>query len=146
MKNLIIKNKKGYSMGGWTEGILLSMLIVMILGIVIGGFNVMYGKDNQIGLGTNTSKDYIAYQSTLEREIAGGEAVFDAKSGLTLKSSWGIITAGINIIWDFLTGGWIETIIIKMMKLPAQVALIFRILYFLSIGFIILKILFKVRP
>ena len=144
MKQLM-RDKGGYSMGGWTEGILLSILAVMVLGLIVSGFNNMYGNDNEIGLGTNATDDYVTYQSTLETEIGGGEAEFSASEGLTLKSSWGVIKAGISIIWDFLTGGWIETVIIKMMKLPAEVALIFRILYFLSIGFIILKILFKVR-
>jgi len=141
----ILKNKKAYSLGGWSEGILLSILVVMVLGIIIGGMNVKYGEDHQIGLGGNTTKNaFIDYQSTLEREISGGEAVFDAQSGLTLKSSWGIIKAGITIIWDFFTGGWIETIVSYMM-LPSAVAIIFRLLYFLSIGYIILKILFKVK-
>ena len=141
----LIRNKEGYSLGGWSEGILFSILLVMVLGIVIGGMNLKYGENNQIGLGGNTTESaFVDYQSTLEREISGGEAVFNAQSGLTLKSSWGIIKSGITIIWDFFTGGWIETIVLYM-KLPAQVAIIFRLLYFLSIGYIILKILFKVK-
>ena len=141
----LIKDKRGYSLGGWSEGILLSILAVMILGIIIGGMNLKYSQNNQLGLGGNTTESaFVDYQSTLEREISGGEAVFDAQSGLTLKSSWGIIKSGITIIWDFFTGGWIETIV-AYMKLPTQVALIFRLLYFLSIGYIILKILFKVK-
>jgi len=143
---MLIKNKKGVTMSSWTEGILFSLLIVLILGIVVGGFNVMYGEDNQLGLGGNTTESAFAdYQGTLESEIRGGEAEFDSTSGMTLKSSWGIIKSATGIIWDFLTGGWIETIVMYM-KLPSEVALVFRILYFLSIGFIILKILFKVKP
>lgn len=142
----LIKNKRGYSLGGWNEGILLSILVVMILGIIIGGMNVKYNQDNQLGLGGNVTEDaFINYQSTLEREITGGEANFDSNSGLTLKSSWGIIKSGMDIIWGFLTGGWIETISTDYMKLPPAVAMILRLLYFLSVGYIILKILFKVK-
>jgi hypothetical protein len=138
-------NKKAYSLSGWTEGILLSVLIVMILGIVIQNMNGMYTENHQIGLGTNTTKDaMVNYQGTLQSQIKGGEVEFSADQGLTLKSSWGILSSGINIVWDFLTGGWIETIVLYM-KLPVEVALIFRILYFLSIGFIVLWILFKVK-
>ena len=141
-----MKNKKGYSLSGWTEGILLSVLIVLILAGIITNMNGMYNQDHQIGLGTNTTKNaYVDYQDTLQSQIASGEAEFSADQGLTLKSSWGILKSGVNIIWNFITGGWIETIVFYM-KLPAEVALIFRILYFLSIGFIILWILFKVKP
>lgn len=142
----ILKDKRGYSLSGWTEGILLATLFVIILGGVIINMNGMYNKDHQIGLGTNTTKDaYVNYQDTLQSQIGGGEAEFSANQGLTLKSSWGILKSGVNIVWDFLTGGWIETIVFYM-KAPAEVAVIFRILYFLSIGFIVLWILFKVKP
>lgn len=141
----IIKNKRGYSMGGWTEGILLSILIVSLLVIVIGGLNSQYGKNNQIGLGGNTTQQaFVDYQETLDREIGGGEVEFSANQGLTLKSSWGIIKSVFSIILGFLTGSWVSTIVLYM-KLPMIVAITFRILYFVSLGFIILKILFKVK-
>lgn len=144
MRN-IIKNKKAYSMSGWTEGILFSVLFVMILGIAFAGMNASYGKSYSIGLDTNATQEaFIQYQDTIDSQIGSGEADFTSASGLTLKSSWGIITSGTSIIWSFLTGGWIETIV-GYMNLPPEVGLIFRILYFLSIGFIILKILFKVK-
>jgi len=139
------KNKKGYSMSGWTEGILFSVLFVLILGIVIAGMNVSYGESYSIGLNTNATQEaFTQYQDTIDAQIGSGDADFTSASGLTLKSSWGIIKSGTSIIWSFLTGGWIE-IIVGYMNLPPEVALIFRILYFLSIGFIILKILFKVK-
>jgi len=141
----LIKNKKGYSLSGWTEGILFSVLFVLLLGIVISGMNAGYSKSYDVGLNTNsTQQAFEDYQSTLDTQIGSGEADFTSSSGLTLKSSWGIIKSGTGIIWSFLTGGWIETIV-GYMRAPPVLALIFRILYFLSIGFIVLKILFKVK-
>lgn len=140
-------NKKGASLAGWTEGILLSLLIVSAFALVISDMNGLYSQGYQVGLGTNTtSSEYITYQDTLEEQVMGGEAVFDASQGLTLKSSWGMLKGGITIAWNFITGGWIETIVIVYMGLPAVVATTFRLLYFLSLGYIILKILFKVKP
>jgi len=142
-----IKDKRGYSLSGWVEGILFSILFVALLTIVIGGMNVKYGQDNQIGIGANTTESaLINYQETLETQTKEGEATFTSTEGLTLKSSWGMIKNIIVIIWDFLTGGWIETIIINFMKLPMIVAVIFRVLYFISLGLIILTILFKIKP
>lgn len=139
-------NKKGATLTGWTEGILLSLLFVIILAGVIGNFNVIYNQSHQIGLGTNTTEMAMRdYEDTLQSQVEGGEVDFNSQTGITLKSSWGIIKQSVNIIWNFITGGWIEQTV-EMMKLPVYVAVIFRILYFLSLGFIILKILFKVRP
>jgi len=142
----ILKNKKGYSLSGWVEGILLALLVVTLLGLFIGGFNGLYDKNHDIGLGGNsTTEAFIDYQESLESEITQGEAEFTSDEGLTLKSTWAILKSLGTIVWDFLTGGWIETAT-NYMKLPVQVGLIFRILYFVSIGLIILYLLLKVKP
>lgn len=142
-----MKNKKGVTLFGWTESILLSILVVLLIVAIIGSMNVKYGQDNQLGLGGNsTLSAYANYQSTLEDEIKGGEADFSSGSGLTLKSSWNIVKTSGSITWDFITGVWIKTIVIDYMGLPQEVATVFQILYFLSVGFIILRILFKITP
>jgi hypothetical protein len=134
------------SLSGWTEGILFSILIVILFGSIVGSMNYMYGKNNEVGLGTNTTSDNFAdYQGSLATQTEGGEVQFTT-DGLSLKSSWNIIKSIVTTIWNFITGGWIETIVVQYMQLPSVVAVTFRMLYFLSIGFIILKILFKVRP
>lgn len=139
-------NKKGYSMSSWTEGIILSLLIVIMFGFVVSGMNSLYGENYSIGLGTNASNDdFVAYQSTLQNEITTGEAEFDASQGLTLKSSWGILKNISSIIWNFITGGWIETITTDWIGLPAIFGSMFRMLYFISLGLIILYLLFKVE-
>lgn len=145
MKNLF-KNKKGYSLSGWVEGILFSILFVGIIVMIIGGMNLKYGKDYQVGLGGNTTESaLIDYQGTLQTQTEEGEATFTSVEGLTLKSSWGMVKGIIVIVWDFITGGWIETIV-SYMLLPPLVGRIIRILYFISLGLITLTILFKVKP
>lgn len=135
------------SLSGWTEGILLSIAFVLILGLVITNFNGMYNKNNQLGLGTNsTVSDFEQYQNTGGNQIIGGEADFDSASGITLKSSWGITKEAFRIVGDFLTGGWIESVF-NMMNLgeAGQIwAKYIRILYVLSLIFAVLYILFKV--
>ena len=134
------------SLSGWSEGILLSVLLVLMIGVVVGNLNLMYSQDYQTGLGANaTQTAFTNYQDTLESEIKSGEADFSSSSGLTIKSSWNIIKTGGTIIWDFFTGGWIEKSF-SYMRIHPNVALIVRILYFLSMGYIILKLLFKVKP
>jgi hypothetical protein len=142
----MIKNKKAYSLSAWTEGILLSVLFVAVFAGVIGEMNGLYHKDYQVGLGTNSTKDdFSSYQGTIQSQITSGEAEFSADQGLTLKSSWGILKTGVSIVWNFITGGWIEEVC-SYMSLPTEVGLYLRILYFLSVGFIVLWILFKVKP
>lgn len=141
-------NKKAQTLQGWSEGIIIAVLFVIIFGVIIAGMNGLYSKEHTIvGLETGGIEDALeSYQEGVEEKYRGGEASFLAQVGLTLKTSWDIIFSTMNLIWRFLTGGWIETITTDYMKLPVAVGLFFRMLYFLSVGFIVLKILFKVKP
>lgn len=131
----------------WTEGILLSIAVVLIMALIVGGFNGMYGKNNQIGLGTNsTTNDFVEYQNTADGLIKGGEADFNSNDGITLRSSWGITKQVYNIVGSFITGGWIEQVFNYMSLGEAgQIfAKYLRIIWFISLVFAILYILFKV--
>jgi len=136
------------NVSGWTEGILLSLAFVTILGIVIAGFNLSYNKNYSLGLTDNTTEQlFVDYQDTAEQQIKGGEVEFDATQGITLKSSYGLMTDVINIAWTFLSGGWIEKLA-AMWGLGAAgmvIARALRIIYFLSLVFALLYALFKIK-
>lgn len=135
------------SLSGWSEGILLSLAFVIVLGLIVTNFNGLYEKDHQIGLGTNTTANqFVDYQGTASEQIRGGEADFDSLSGITLKSSWGITKEVFNIVGSFITGGWIEQIFeySNAGEAGQTLAKYFRVLWFLSLIFAILYILFKV--
>lgn len=135
------------SLSGWMEGILLSLAFVLVLGLVVTNFNGLYDKDNQIGLGTNsTANALIGYQDTAGGLITGGEADFDSGSGITLRSSWGITKEAFSIVGSFLTGGWIEQVVymINLGEAGQIWAKYLRVLWVLSLIFAILYILFKV--
>ena len=133
---------------GWTEGILFSIAFVLILTLVVTNFNGIYDQDNQIGLGTNsTANEFINYQDTAGSQITGGEVDFESASGITLKSSWGVVKNIFSIVSNFLTGGWIEDIF-TMTNLgeAGQIwAKYLRIVYVISLILAILYILFKVK-
>jgi len=136
------------SVSNWTEGILLSLAFVGILGFVVGSFNVMYGERYNVGLSDNAGTEalFIEYQDTAQTQIEGGEAEFDAEQGITLKSSWGLVKDVIGILWNFLSGGWIEDVIslFKLGEAGTILAKTLRIIYFLSLVFAVLYALFKV--
>jgi hypothetical protein len=133
-------------MSGWFEGAIFALMFVLVLTGIVVIFNLDYGKSNSVGLLTNdTMNDLIGYQTTAQNEIGSGEASFTSAAGMTLSSSWTLLKAAINIIWNFITGEWLE-IVCTYMHLPSVVALLLRILYSLSMVWIIIKILFKVAP
>jgi len=148
MRNLI-KDKRGFSLSGWTEVALLSTLFMLLIVIVIANFNVTYEQnhDGTFGLSnhlTTTEGDLSSYQDTLQQSVKQGQAS-STGLGLSLTTTWNIISSGATIMWNFLTGGFIEQIA-GMMRLPVIVGRILRILFVLSIGFIILKLVLRIKP
>lgn len=133
---------------GWTEGILLTIATVLVIGLIITNFNGLYEKDYELGLGTNTTaQDFIKYQDDASREVEGGTATFQSDAGLTLSSSWGITKQVFKIVGAFITGGFIEDIFLMAnLGEAGQIwATYLRVLWFLSLIFGILYILFKVK-
>jgi hypothetical protein len=136
------------NVSSWTEGILLTLAFIAVLGVVVGGFNVMYDKDYDVGIsnGNDTSQLFIEYEDTAQQQIGGGDVDFDAQQGITLKSSYGLTKDAINIIWSFFSGGFIEDIVGKLNLGEAGtiLATAIRILWFLSLVFALLYALFKI--
>jgi hypothetical protein len=137
------------NVSGWTEGILLTLAFLAVFGVIIGGFNLMYNKDNSVGLTDSSGSEqlFIEYQDTAEQQIKGGDVEFDATQGITLKSSYGITKDAIDIVWNFISGGFIE----KLAELWGVgesgmiLAKALRIIYFLSLVFSLLYALFKIK-
>lgn len=144
-----MKNKKGYSMAGWTEVALFTTLFMLLIISLVAYMNVNYDKnyDGTFGLAgsiATTEGDLSDYQDTLQQNANQGEATSSGE-GISLTTTWSIITSGMNIMWTFLTGGFIEDVV-GLMRLPAVVGRILRILYVLSIGFILIKLILKIKP
>jgi len=136
------------NISGWTEGILLTLAFIGVLSVVFAGFNVMYNKNHGLGIADNTTEQlFIDYQDTAEQQIKGGDVEFDADQGITLKSSYGLAKDAINIIWTFLSGGFIEKVASAWNV--GEGGLIFaraiRIIWFLSLVFALLYALFKIK-
>jgi len=135
------------SISGWTETILLSLAFIAVFGLVVAGLNLQYGQNHNLGITDNTTETlFIQYQDTAQSQIQGGEVEFDAQQGISLKESYGLTKDLINIIWTFLSGGFVEDIVSLLNLGTAGVALakVFRILWFISLVFALLYALFKV--
>ena len=136
------------TMQSWTEGIAVTVLFVIIFGFIVVGMNDLYSKDHTI-VGLNTSsfeKDFQTYQKGVDEKFKGGEVSFLSAVGLTVSTSWDVTASTLSLIWGFIMGGWINTIVIDYLHLGeigSRIAFIIQGLLFISLGFILLRILFK---
>lgn len=134
--------------GIWTEVILLSIAFVAVLGFITADFNILYDQDHVMPFVDNSGAEelFIQYQNTSQQQIQGGEVDFSADQGITLKSSWALAKAVVGIIWNFVSGGWIEQIVGAWNLGEAAMALAraMRIIWFLGLVFALLYALFKI--
>jgi len=138
------------SLSGWTEAGVGVILLLLCMGIIVSYMNIDYGQDNDPTFGMSTEdtlQDFKDYQGTLQTGLEG-EATTEGTEGISLSSSWGIVKAGISMTFDFVTGGWINNAIglMNLGKAGDYLALGLRLLFVFSIGFILIKLLFKVKP
>lgn len=133
----------------WMETIMLSVAFVVIFGIVVTAMNHDYNKTETLGLtekGQATQQLFITYQDTASGQLKGGDVAFDAQNGVQLKSSWGIAKDAMSIVFSFLTGGWIETVVsyMNLGESGSTLALSLRVIYFISLILGMLYAFFKV--
>jgi len=145
----LLEDRRAFSLSGWVEVALVTTLFMLLIISLTGYMNVKYDKnyDGSFGLSdslSSTQQDLSDYQATLQQSVKEGEATSSGE-GISLTTTWSIISSGINIMWVFLTGGFIEQIV-GLMRLPVSVGYILRILYVLSIGFILIKLILKIKP
>lgn len=143
-----ITNKRGFSLGSWIETALFASLFIILIVALFANMNVNYDKElGDFGelnnLANTTQSSLSGYQDTLQQSVKSGESA-STGLGISLSTTWNIITGGANIIWLFLTGGWIS-ILTLMVGLPPIVGNILQILYVISIGLIILRLVLKIN-
>jgi hypothetical protein len=134
------------NVSGWTEGILLIVGFVVVLSLVVGGFNGLYGKSYSVPLIDDTTQDFIDYQTSAKDQLQEGDVDVGTANGITLKSSYDILMQGVNAVWTFLSGGWIPNIAVMLNADTPGVTLahFLQIIWILSLISGILYVLWRV--
>jgi hypothetical protein len=147
----LFKNNKGASLSTFTEVALFSVLIIGLLVIISTQMNAIYGANNDLsfgmsGMSNSTLNELKSYQGTLKTG-ATGDATTNALTGINLATVWGMILGGVNLVWNFVTGFWIEQGVglMHLGEAGTILAVILRIAFVFSIGFIIIKLIMKVK-
>jgi len=148
MKQLI-KTKRAATFSGITEIIIIGVLFILMFALVVGGMNAKYNKnyDSDFNLGlfnlaNDTQNDFKELQQSFQDATSEGQASFFTTAGLVVSTSYEMILTVINLLWSFINGSWISKSV-YLMNLPQELGTILQLLYYLAIGFILLRLLFK---
>jgi hypothetical protein len=92
----------------------------------------------------STFSSFKNYQTNFANSVNTGTASFTSVFGLVLSTSYDIIFSTIKLIWLLISGGWI-TKAVALMKLPAELGLVFQLLYLIAVGYALLQLLFRTK-
>ena len=137
------------SLSIWAETAIFSLLFLAVFGVIVGSMNLSYSKNYNSGFGDsqNTTQLLVTYGNTSQQKISGGEVNFNSINGITLKTSWDLILDLLNIVWAFISGGFIYNIIMAL-QLGATgqlLAVALQTVFVISLISAILYTLFRVQ-
>ncbi len=141
------KDISGYSLQSWTEASIGITLILIIVALIVVDMNGRYSQTHDSTFGMNTSmNDWITYQSTFEQGMQG-EATTSAFTGISLGSTWAMMKFGLSTVFQFLTGGFITSAVglLGWGAVGDALALALRLLFVISIGYILLRLILKIN-
>ena len=149
MENKIIKNCRAATYGGIIEIMLFIVLFIAVITIIGVSMNATYEKNNDLtfGIVTNdTMNDLTEYQKTLDNSTKEGGMSFSSLGILQLLTLPKMINGIMSLTWSFVSGNFINAIVdaMNLGDYSFIVIVVFKLLYFIGLGLILLKILTKV--
>ena len=152
MKKLIV-GKKGASLGGWMEGIVLISIFLFCLSGVVVEMNRMYEptEDVDIGLISQLSAEELEsnttdYVDSSQTTLGGATVEKGGDGGLSFLDAWTLTYSMVKLVFHTLSGGWIYTILVEYIGLSGVIAGLIRALWVIGIIFGIVKLFMKVSP
>ena len=143
------------TMSGWTEAAVLAIVTVIAFSFVIADMNLGYGVSSaQTPIPfTNETMGFLSesgnYTESGQQGIQGATVSFDAVLGMNWKNAWAMIKLAVSMIWNFINGSWISTILQNVFyNFPGinLIAIAVRILFLIGLVYAVIRIVTKVRP
>lgn len=143
-------NKKGATFGSWIETLLIICLVGGSLALIGAGMNSMYeqNKDITYGIVTNDTLTQInSYQTSMQNDTTQGQSSISDFGIFKLATGARLITLSLTLIWDFVSGNFINNIV-NLMNLgdySTILIVVLKAIYFITIGFILLRFVTKIN-
>ena len=143
-------NKKGATFGSWIETLLIICLVGGSLALIGVGMNSMYGQNKDItyGIVTNDTLTQInSYQTSMQNDTTQGQSSISDFGIFKLATGARLITLSLTLIWDFVSGNFINNIV-NLMNLgdySTILIVVLKAIYFITIGFILLRFVTKIN-
>lgn len=131
----------------WVEVLMISMLTVFLFTIIGTEMNQIHGLNESWGLGLNDSTSYFIRLEQKANDTVARSSVESGgtNTGFSWLGAWGILQETYGVLASIVTGGWISNLV-AYAQLPVQVGIIIRVLYLITIAFLLIKVILGRTP
>jgi hypothetical protein len=142
---------KSGTFGSWIETLLIVILFVGTITIIGVNMNQLYGKDHDLSYGivtNDTLQKMKGFQGNMVNNTQSGQSSVTDFGIIKLTTIPSIINFALTMIWEFVSGGFINRLV-ELMNLgsyASTVIIVFKLLYFITIGFIFVRLILRVNP
>lgn len=141
-------NNKGGTFNFWIEVIIFVALFLVVVGVIGIDMNNRYDKDYDLTFGLNLTSSIDSldtFRGDLVNSTNEGQSEITDYGVLKLRTVPSILLSSLNIIWVFVSGSFIYALVMNM-QLGAYgqpLAIFFQMLYVITIGFLLLKLVLR---
>jgi hypothetical protein len=107
--------------------------------------NAIYNQTYSTGLDTSGLDEFQEMKKDSHEDLIGSE-VEQTAQGLTLKDSWTVGKRVFRVLTNFVSGSFINNLLVDILNFPPIVATILVVLIWITLIMIIIYIFMKVVP
>ena len=146
-------NKKGFTLSGVGEAIIVMLLFIFIVNIVVSGMNTQFGKNLALPTGLNNETNSIYNKLSGQAVSAGnstlGGDVNQNSFGFSILQAGSLFLAFLSTAWFVLTGGWIPQLLSMATNGWSGAIIIgniLRIFFVMGLVFALIRVVQRIRP
>jgi len=146
-------NRKGFTLSGVGEAIIVMLLFIFIVNIVVSGMNTQFGKNLALPTGlnneTNSIYNKLSGQAVSASNSTLGGDVNQNSFGFSILQAGSLFLAFLSTAWYVLTGGWITTLLSMATNGWSGAIIIgniLRIFFVMGLVFSLIRVVQRIRP
>jgi hypothetical protein len=146
-------NRKGFTLSGVMEGVVIMLLFIFVVNIVVSGMNTQFGKNLGLptGLSNETSNIYnkLSGQAVSSSNSTLGGDVSQNSFGFSILQAGSLFLAFLSTAWYVLTGGWIPQLLSMATNGWSGAIIIgniLRIFFVIGLVFALIRVVQRIRP
>jgi hypothetical protein len=152
-KKPMFNGRKGFTLSGLMEAILVIVAFIFVTNLVVAGFNTDYSQNLTLPTGLEQETQLINTTLVSQSQQAGnaslGGEIQQNSFGFSIVQAGSLFLAFLSTAWYVMTGGWIPDIIVMSTNGWVGSTIIgdlLRVFFVIGLVFALIRVVQRIRP